>query len=141
MSRGFNRIPDIIAQLREDRNRKVHVGILDGATNSDGDLIAQYAAYNEYGTEQIPERPFLRMAADSSMQELGDVAARTMSRTFDGRLTLEAIGNRLAYNVRKVIDSRVPPPNAMSTVLRKGFDHPLIETKALRGAIKYEVRR
>lgn len=37
------------------------------------------------------------------------------------------------------IDSGMPPPNAPSTIARKGFDHPLIETGELRDAVECRV--
>lgn len=35
----------------------------------------------------------------------------------------------------------IPPPNAPSTVRRKGFNSPLIETGSLRSSISYQVRK
>lgn len=39
---------------------EVRAGILEGAKNTEGEYVAQYAAYNEYGTPTIRERPFMR---------------------------------------------------------------------------------
>lgn len=39
----------------------------------------------------------------------------------------------------KAIDDDIPPPNAPSTVERKGFDHPLVETGEMRDNVEYRI--
>ena len=39
----------------------------------------------------------------------------------------------------KAIDDGIPPPNAPSTVERKGFDHPLVETSEMRDNVEYRI--
>ena len=39
----------------------------------------------------------------------------------------------------KAIDDGIPPPNAPSTVKRKGFDHPLVETGEMRDNVEYRI--
>ena len=45
--------------------RGVKVGILANAGAKDGTQIADYAAFNEFGTSSIPARPFLRQTWDT----------------------------------------------------------------------------
>lgn len=41
--------------------------------------------------------------------------------------------------ILKAIDEGYPPPNAPSTIARKGFDHPLIETGEMRDSLEVDV--
>ncbi|MGJ8524338.1 hypothetical protein LMG33818_000046 [Halomonadaceae bacterium LMG 33818] len=50
-------IEEALAKIQIPENLSVRVGILDGATNEQGDLIAPYAAANELGaTIHVPEQ-------------------------------------------------------------------------------------
>ena len=55
----------------------VKVGIVERATNSHtGENIAFYAACNEFGTKDIPARPFMRMTAEKHSAEWARLFAR-----------------------------------------------------------------
>ena len=53
------RLRDVLRHLYAS-NKALKVGILENATNADtGASIAEYAYFNEFGTKNIPARPFL----------------------------------------------------------------------------------
>jgi hypothetical protein len=100
------------------------------------------ALWNEFGTEQNPERSFLRATVDENrwayrLALVKAMIARIFSYRFKGHL--EDFGKRVVKDVRAKIDSHVPPPNAEYTIEQKGFDHPLVETGAMRDAVGYRV--
>jgi HK97 gp10 family phage protein len=65
----------------------VKAGVLGGATTTDGKSIAEYAIYNEFGTQYIPPRPFL---SDTAKRKGKDWA-----HYVSGRDVVEANGGRV----------------------------------------------
>lgn len=96
----------------------VKVGFFEEAKNSEtGEQIAFYAACNEFGTREVPARPFMRMTAEKHSQEwarlfvqvTGDQIIRDpkiAARAFD------AIGRIAQSDMREMILSNMPPPNS-----------------------------
>ncbi len=104
--------------------------------------LGQIAAFNDLGTDTIPERPFMRQTMDVHQVEYADMMGEA------GGLVLDGVGVRVAYSVpgQKMVDDIQhaivtwdSPPNAPSTVAKKGFDDPLVDTLALHDSIDFEV--
>ena len=128
----------------------LRVGVAEGATNEDGDSVAEYAAYNEYGTATIPPRSFLRSTIaeqHGSWSEMikGDVSASIRAGRFEGRAALEKAGRQAQVDIQAKIMSNVPPPNAPATAARKarrkggGYSGTIFDTGALHKSIQYEI--
>ena len=98
--------------------RGVKIGIVEKATNSHtGENIAFYAACNEFGTNDIPARPFMRMTAEKHSHEWARlVRAVTKDKWVTNpniaRLALERVGDVGYRDMRAMILSNMPPPNA-----------------------------
>ncbi len=108
--------------------------------------IATYAAANEYGTEHIPSRPFMRSTADSNADKYSAEAQRQMERVVvTGKGTpagaLTKVGLMYRNDLIKAITTWTTPPNAPSTIARKRVDAPLRDTGTMQRAIAVEVRR
>lgn len=92
--------------------------------------VATIAAINEEGSadgKHPPARPVLKPALDESAELISDMTARAVAEAAAGRSArgpLEELGARLEDEVRTRIYSATPP-NAPSTVRRKGYDAPL----------------
>jgi len=123
---------------------EVAVGIHeDAGLNENGDDILEYAIWNHYGTDTIPKRPFVDLAADrnNNWQKYVDEAYGNLVDK-DTSLKAEAgkVGDIAVRDMKAIIENKeVPPPNKPSTIKKKGFDHPLIETGALLSKIKYKI--
>ncbi|NOT72455.1 MAG: hypothetical protein HOP09_14635 [Hyphomicrobium sp.] len=137
----------------------VYVGVGDEATGleydadrTSGETMRVYqggdvplvmrALWNEFGTEQNPERSFLRSTVDENRWTYRFMLVKAaLARIFSNRFKqyMKNIGERVRDDVRDKIDSHVPPPNADYTVKMKGFDHPLVETGEMRDAVGYRV--
>jgi hypothetical protein len=80
----------------------------------------------------IPPRPFMRLAARKFMSLRKSIQKGIIDRALAGQITadqaLERIGLIMEGEVVKSIRDGNWTPNAPSTVRRKGFDKPLIET-------------
>ena len=123
----------------------VRVGILGTQTypakDGKGDVsVAQVAYWNEYGTATIPARPFFRNTIAEKQDEWADNAASILQHTDgDVGMALALIGDDVKGDIVKTIRNFREPENAPSTVKKKGFNKPLIDTGDLWRAIQSEV--
>ena len=123
----------------------VRVGILETQTypskDGKGDVsVAQVAYWNEYGTATIPARPFFRNTIADKQDEWADNAASILQHTDgDVGMALALIGESVKDDIVETIQNFNEPENAPSTVKKKGFNKPLIDTGDLCGAIQSEV--
>lgn len=131
-------------QLREARTIEVVVGVQQGEMNGDGEQIATYAAANEFGTEEIPERSFMRSAFDENVSELSQEMEGRYQQMMRGALTtrqaLGLVGLKLQDMIKDKISSNIPPPNSEATIERKGSSRTLIDTSAMKNSIHYIYR-
>lgn len=123
----------------------VRVGILGTqkypAKDGKGDVsVAQAAYWNEYGTATIPARPFFRNTIAEKQDEWADNAASILQHA-DGDVgrALALIGEDVKDDIVETIQNFGEPENAPSTVKKKGFNKPLIDTGDLWLAIQSEV--
>ena len=123
----------------------VRVGILGTqkypAKDGKGDVsVAQVAYWNEYGTATIPARPFFRNTIAEKQDEWADNAASRLQQA-DGDVgkALALIGEDVKGDIVETIQNFSEPENAPSTVKKKGFNKPLIDTDGLLKAIQSEV--
>lgn len=109
--------------------------------------VAAVAHMNEYGVEarHIPERAFFRSALAGSRKKLKKMLVKLSKNVlFNGMSEKKALtiaAYFLQTEIRKSIDSNVPPPNAPSTVARKGSDHTLIDTHQMHDSVDFEVKK
>ena len=134
-------------EMQRASQREVAVGILTGSTNGEGASIAEYAAYNEYGTESIPARPFMTMSFDENVTAIdADFLRQTQAvvtgkRTADQALTV--IGQKHADRIKNTISSRdILPKLADSTVARKknNSTKTLVDSGAMLNAVQISIR-
>ena len=120
----------------------VQVGFLEGATYPDGTPVAAVAFWNEFGTSRIPARPFFRgMIAKESSGWAVKMAAMVKATNYDGPKVLALMGEDISGALSQSITNFSSPKNAPSTIKKKGFDKPLIDTADMLRAVSYEVKR
>lgn len=142
--RGGN---NIAAKLRAIEQRAtsastVKVGFLAGGTYPDGKSIPMIAAINEFGAPSRgqPPRPFFRrMVADKSPAWPGMLDKLLRATDYDAAMTLGLLGEQIKGELVQSIRDLWDPPLAPSTVARKGFDKPLIETSVMINSVGSEV--
>lgn len=127
------------------RKVQVRAGVLEGATTTEGQSVAQYAACNEFGTARIPARPFMRSTLTEQRRAWinGFSALLKAGRTPDE--ALRRVGERMARNIKDKILSNMEPANAASTIARKnkkeaGRAGTLVDTGTLEKSINFEVQ-
>lgn len=108
------------------------------------ETVGEVALANEFGTDTIPERSFLRSAFDENLPANVALLRKQFERVVQGEIdepyALALVGMKMVNDIRAKIESHVPPPNAEATVKKKGFDHPLVETRQMIDAVGYKVR-
>ena len=115
------------------------VGFMSGAKYPDGTPVAQVAFYNEFGTKDIPTRPFFRkMIADES-GTWGPKLAKLLAKDFEGEKALNSLGMDISGALEESIVGWTTPANAPSTIAKKGFDKPLIDTGHMKSSITHKV--
>lgn len=135
---------------------QVKFGALPGVHKESGEKFSDILAWNHFGTETIPPRPVLRIAAEnilSSPEMKKHVQAyfkNVIEYSKRGRLQdlkdietkmLTALGQQVAAEAKRIIErnSGELQHNAPATVAHKGFDKPLYETGELQKKLSYEV--
>lgn len=92
----------------------------------------------------IPARPFIRSTMDERRERYGADATRLWNQILEGRQTLRGglalLGQLVERDIRMKIRTLRTPPNAPSTIAKKGSDNPLIDTGAMRGSVRYAVK-
>lgn len=138
-------------RLKEFMNQKaaklsepvtLKVGFLEGATEADGTSIPMIMATQEFGTADghIPPRPFFRSMIKQNGSSWGDEAAQiAQAHDYDLPATMRLMGEHIKGQLQASIQATNSPPNAPSTVKRKGFDKPLIDTGTAWNSVDYDV--
>ncbi|WP_262504715.1 phage virion morphogenesis protein [Serratia liquefaciens] len=121
----------------------LRVGFLENATYPDGEYVATIAASNEFGNpgNNQPPRPFFRnmIAANSPAWPL-EVGKVVKAADFDGKKTLQLMGERIKDQLQGSIRELVEPPLSPYTIKKKGFDKPLIDTGHMLNSVDYDVK-
>jgi len=133
----------------EERMQKdglVLVGVPKGAgAYEDGLTIATVAAVNNFGSAdgRIPARPFLAPAVENGAPEYRRLAEVMLPKVMSGEMEMQTLlaqmGQLAEGHVKQQITDLRTPPNAQSTIDKKGSDNPLIDTGALRQSIRYVI--
>lgn len=122
-------------------NLGVSVGVHpDAGTYDDGTPVAEAAALNEFGSEGglIPERSFLRSTLDENQSRYARALEKAVDRSLDGvplNVALLPLGQQVVSDVQRKIESGVGPPNAPSTIAKKGHGDTLQDTGLLHDSI------
>ncbi|CAM0028783.1 tail completion or Neck1 protein [Vibrio phage K121] len=131
-----NRIRKEIEKIAKDKT--VLVGIHEDAGSTDnGELtMAQLGAVLHFGNQHIPARPWLDVGVRSGSADYLDVIE---SNNEDMDNALNMIGLIAVGKVQQYMTELQDPPNAPSTVKKKGSSNPLIDTGALRQSVTYSI--
>ena len=159
----FNRIPDLVRELQYLASHQVEIGIFADASRDGAVPMLVIAAANEFGAKIpkrqarfedldgenpekwviIPERSYLRAWFDENVDALQATMERLIGQVVEGKISgrtaLETIGGYVVTHVQAYMVDLKTPPNAPSTIARKGSSNPLIDTGQLKDAITWRV--
>jgi hypothetical protein len=135
---GWSKLQRAVKRLKLDPSDGLEVGWIVPE-------VAERAAQNEFGTDRIPERPFVRPTIDQHQREYLDLMERGVERAALGEAprnqALLPAANRIRSDlIEKIIDVRTPP-NAPGTIARKGSSNPLVDTGEMQRTIQIRETR
>lgn len=138
---------EIRKALREFAPDKfVTVGIHEDSgahPGDDGDLTnAQLGAILHFGTDdaRIPPRPWLDVGVQSGNQDYIDAIKAGVESDQSLNDTLNVVGVIAEAKVKQFMVDLRTPPNAPSTIARKGSSNPLVDTGSLVGSVTYKIQ-
>lgn len=131
-------------RLKQLNKSEVSVGAIKSVPEHTPEELQKIVRYNEFGTNKIPARSFLRGSVyRNSKHGWRYVSREAVKGVLSGQLTsgkaYKLIGDRMVEDVHHQIDI-VSPHNAPSTIKKKGRDQPLVDTGGLYRSIDKEVR-
>ena len=141
--RGGDKLNRLFREAMKGGVKNVKVGFFSTAKYPDRTPVAAVAAWNEFGTNSIPERPFFR----SALEEAKPKVIQTLKTAIDpkkmtvGPQLAGRIGAQVAGEVQKSITRWRTPPNAPRTIAKKGSSNPLVDTGHMRASVTWEVER
>lgn len=126
---------------------RVNIGVFSKETHDNSDLtLIHLMAIHEFGAPEanIPERAPIRKTFIMKKAEYRKMVGQLVKLVLAEKLTMlkatEILGMWGASEVRSTIVAGVSPPNAPSTIKRKGSSTPLVDTGQLLNSITFEVK-
>ena len=112
----------------------------------DGVEIYMYANFNEYGTSNIPSRPFFRTALNNNRKYIKEQLKELLGKVATGKMTGEKALKSIGLEVQGLIQDSIKNGNWESNTpgtirAKNGRGQPLIETGSMLRAVSFEIRR
>lgn len=137
-------------RLQQAGGKEVAVGYPKGkegvgnAHYDSGASILQVAIWNNFGTESIPRRAFMELAATTMQPQFKEMLKKAIKRLNAGEIKIETVlkaaGHMGEAEVRKAIDDGGWDPNSPETMARKGSEVPLIDSGDMRKYATHIIR-
>ena len=112
----------------------------------DGVAIYMYSNFQEYGTSNIPSRPFFRTALNNNRKYIKEQLKELLGKVATGKMTGENALKSIGLEVQGLIQDSIKngnwEPNSARTIRKKEYKgQPLIETGSMLRAVSFEIRR
>lgn len=119
------------------------VGVQAGAKEQDGSDMVVVAAANEFGTDRIPERSFMRSTFTEEKAKLQHILQQEAKAIIEGKKSeeqsLNLVGLYYVGRIQAKIHSHPAPENAPATIEAKGSSGTLIDSGSLVQGIRHVV--
>lgn len=106
------------------------------------EAVAEYVGANEFGTDTIPSRPFIRQTFDANRAKYLKMIQAAGLRVGPGLKPTDAlmpVANEMRNDYILAIQSGKFKPNAPSTVDKKGFNAPLVDSGQMQRALNIRI--
>lgn len=141
--------------LRELADLEVHIGYQrlpgpgEDVCDADDDgrsrpNLVDIAVWNEFGTEHIPSRPFMRDSVDkhkAAIEHMLTAQADALLEGAEAREILSTIGLFQQDLIQTEIEQGSFAKNRKSTIEKKGSDKPLIDTGTMKNSVHYWITK
>lgn len=122
------------------KGTSIAVGYFKGLLYDNNIPMVQIASWNEFGTETIPPRPFMRNSIRNNRKKwIKLYRDRIIRNKLNINRSSNYIANIMVVDVKTSIDKQLNPPNRPSTIEEKKSSHPLIDTGRLNNSLTYEI--
>lgn len=134
----------LIRSIEDAKAATITVGLHseEGAASAKGGTtVAEIATINEFGLG-VPARPAITGWFDEKTDAVEVLREQVASGVLKGRpigVSLDRVAQAWAGEVQAKIAGGIPPPNAPSTIAKKGSSTPLIDTGQYRSSIRGRV--
>jgi hypothetical protein len=149
---GFGR-PQIATGILEAQGAEAKMPAPGAAESDEALTLIDVADWMEFGftivhpngsEEEVPARSFIRAWFDQAEPEMREDLRKLMRGVIAGTHTKEQVLNLLGLKavggIQKRIADGIDPPNAPSTIARKGSSKPLIASGQLRSGVSFAIR-
>jgi hypothetical protein len=142
-----SKLPEFNDRVKDMANSHVKIGILEeaGAHQGDGEVltVADVASFHEFGTENAPERSFIRATINEQRDDLKTLSKKLQAAILTGKMSakqaLGLMGEKMQAEMINKINEGIEPELDPKTIKRKGSSTPLIDTGQLKQSIRYKV--
>ena len=115
-----------------------------GSSHGEGLTVGDIAGFHEFGTATVPQRSWCRAWFDERQAFIADTLRTQLQAVIAGKRPIEQAAERIALafegDVKRRIAQNIPPPLAPATIARKGSSVALIDTGALKNAVRGQVK-
>ena len=103
--------------------------------------VADVAAANEFGGGHRPPRPFMRYTLEHRGRKWKKILQDILPQYFDNiKKAMEHLGDAAAEDLADMIRIWTAPPNAPSTIKKKGFNDPLVDSGQMMSSVRWRVK-
>lgn len=117
----------------------------ENSSEKNGADVCSVAAWNEFGTINMPSRPFMRKSVDDNKDEISAYMRQKVEDVLSGRKTAEQVFKEIGLFQKGLIQKKITDgsfePNAPSTIRRKKSDKPLIDTGRMRQSVEIFIEK
>lgn len=145
IDKGYKAIFKELRKLEENPYVKIGIQAQDASKQAEGGpSLIVIAASNEFGTDRIPERSYIRKTHDENINEWSDLIKGLKDKIYQGSMTVDQALDFLGLTIETAIKAKIQTtdpdwePNAPMTIEQKGSDKPLIDTGQLINSIRYQ---
>lgn len=129
----------------EMESKRIEIGFNQSSGSyKGGPTVAEVAAWNEFGTEHSPSRPFMRQTMKDYQEAISKYAGKALKTAAAEYGDIEPVLNKVgAYTkgkMKKEIRDGDWEPNAPATIAKKGSSKPLIDSGRMRKSIVYVIK-
>lgn len=130
-----------ISKLKSSHYALVGIHESAGMVKKGQMTVATLGAIQHFGNDRIPPRPWLDKGVEAGAKEIITTVREGIADGLDSRQIIDRAGNEAAAAVKDYIFDLKNPPNAPSTIKRKGSSNPLIDTGNMRASVVSKVVR
>ena len=136
-----NDLLDAVLQKRKLQFGRIEAGFFVGSAKYKGGKdVTTVARENDKGTKKIPERPFMIPAGNKAANKTINITVHSIAGGMDEQQALSRAGILFKNAIQREITDLKEPPNAESTILKKGSSNPLIDTGLMRSKVDWKLK-